>query len=324
MRIGILGAGWTGGVHARAYSDMADVEIAGIVGRSESRVTELARSLGVPGFTDPRRLLDDDTVDAIDVCYPTFIHHEYAIAALQRGKHVMCETPVALSLEDVDAMIAAARASGKLVLVALVMRFVEEYVYIHDTVRSGELGKPLVAVAYRAGHSWPNRSSAEFGERVIELMIHDFDYLDWLLGTPTAVSATGVAGPTGEMDHVFTSLDYGGMRGWVEGSGLVPASYPFTTSLRMLCEDGAVETSTRFVGDPPETLLIRYPKAGSPETPSVPDRDPYWAECRYFVDCVAGQADPALISAETARAGLQVALAAKESLERSGEWVTLA
>lgn len=327
MRIGILGAGWAGSTHAEAYSEMTDVEIAGIVGRRESKVKELASSLGIPGLTDPGKVLDDDTVDAVDVCYPTFIHREYVIGALQRGKHVFCETPIALTLEEVDAMIAAARSSGKLLLVALVMRFVDAYIYIRDTVKSGDLGEPRVVFANRlsTGPSRSQRPPAEYGEPVVELMIHDFDYLNWLLGKPAAVSGTGLVGPTGAADYAFISLEYAGIHGQVEGSVMMPASYPFSTSLRVLCEEGALETSFRFLSaDRLETLLTRYPKVGPPEAPDIPDRDPYRAECRYFVDCVGGKADPALISAEAARDALQVALAAKESLERDGERVILA
>jgi predicted dehydrogenase len=323
MRIGILGAGWAGSGHAQAYSEMRDVEIAGIVGRRESRVKERAGSLGIPWFTDPHKILDDDTVEAVDVCYPTFIHCEYAIEALKRGKHVFCETPMALTLEEADAMIAAARSSGKFLLIAQVMRFVDTYVYIRNAVKSGDLGKPLVAFAYRAGPRWPQHPPAEFGELIIEPMIHDYDYLNWLLGKPTMVAATGLAGQDGEVDHAFVSLKYDGMCGQVEGSVLVPASYPFTTNLRVVCEEGALETSSRFFADRIETVLNRYPKTGSPEAPSIPGQDPYRAECRYFVDCVAGKADAALLSAEVARDGLQMAQAAKESLEREGERVTL-
>jgi len=223
-------------------------------------------------------------------------------------------------------MMAAARSSGKLLLVALVMRFVDAYTYIYDTVRSGDLGKPLVVFASRlsAGRRRSQRPSAEFGEPVIELMIHDFDYLNWLLSKPAAVSGTGLVGPTGDVDHAFISLEYHGMRGQIEGSVSMPVSYPFSTSLRVVCEDGAVETSFRcYSAERYETVLTRYPKAGSPEAPDIPDEDPYWAECRYFVDCVKGKADSTRISAEAARVALQVALAAKESLQRGGQRVIL-
>jgi len=326
MQIGILGAGWAGSTHAEAYVTMPDVEIAGIVGRREAKVQELAGALDVPGFTDPWRILDDETVDAIDVCYPTFIHREYVIAALGRGKHVFCETPIALTLEDVDAMIAAAHSSGKLLLVAQVMRFVDAYVYIRDTVRSGELGKPQVVFASRlsSGRHRGRRPAAEFGEPVVELMIHDFDYLNWLVGKPTAVRGTGFVGPTGEVDYALIALEHEGMYGQVEGSVLMPLSYPFSTGLRVVCEEGAVETSFRFYSvERPETVLTRYPMRGLTEEPEIPDEDPYWAECRYFVDSVEGRVDPGRISAEAAREGLEVALAAKASLEQGGDRVVL-
>jgi UDP-N-acetylglucosamine 3-dehydrogenase len=147
MRIGILGAGNMGRTHAAAYARMPDVEIVAIVGRREARVKEVTDSFGGAALTDPWQVLDDDTIDATDVCYPTFMHREYTVAALQRGKHVFCETPIALNAEDADAMIAAARSSGKLLLVALLMRFVADYAYIHDVVASGELGRPLVVYA---------------------------------------------------------------------------------------------------------------------------------------------------------------------------------
>lgn len=327
MRIGILGAGWTGNTHAEAYVTMPDVEIAGIVGRREAKVQELADALDVPGFTDPWKILDDETVDAVDVCYPTFVHREYVIAALERGKHAFCETPIALTLEDADAMIAAAHSSGKLLLVAQVMRFVDAYVYIRDMVRSGELGKPQVVFASRlsSGRHRGRRPAAEVGEPVVELMIHDFDYLNWLVGKATAVRGTGFVGPTGKVDYALIALEHEGMYGQVEGSVLMPLSYPFSTGLRVVCEESAVETSFRFYSvERWETVLTRYPMRGLAEEPEIPDEDPYRAECRYFVDSVEGRVDPERISAEAAREGLEVALAAKASLEQGGERVVLA
>jgi predicted dehydrogenase len=222
------------------------------------------------------------------------------IAALERGTHVFCETPIAFTLEDVDAMIAAAQSSGKLLLVAQVMRFVDAYVYIRDTVRSGELGKPQVAVASRlsSGHHRGRRPAAKFGEPVVELMIHDFDYLNWLIGKPTAVRGTGFPGPTGEVDYALIALEHTGMYGQVEGSVLMPLSYPFSTGVRVVCEEGAVETIFRFHGaERPDTVLNQYPLSGSVFEPEIPDEDPYWAECRYFVDSVEGRVDPGRISA---------------------------
>lgn len=327
MRIGILGAGDMGSAHARFYRAMPDVEIAGIVGRTESKVQGIASEVGIPGFTDPRCVLDDETVEAVDLCYPTCLHAEYAIAALQRGKHVFCEVPLALTLEETDAMLAAARAAGRLLLVAFVVRFVDTNVYVRDVVRAGELGAPRVATMtylFQRGPSWAARTAAGFGTVLVEQVSHEFDYLNWLWGKPTAVRTTGVAGAHGDLEHLFVSLEYPGQHAHVEVSTLLPASHPFTTHLRVICEQGALDTTFRLRADgPPETLLTRYPAAGAPETPAIPDEDPYGTECRYFVDCVAGKADPARMSAEAARDALQVALAAQASFARGGAQVVV-
>src|SRR5579875_2286354 len=108
MRIGILGAGDMGQTHARIFSQMPGVEIAGVVGRSTERAARVAGELGLPPVTDPWTLVDNETVDAVDVTYPSALHRGWVVAALERGKHVFCETPMALTIEDADAMIDAA------------------------------------------------------------------------------------------------------------------------------------------------------------------------------------------------------------------------
>jgi UDP-N-acetylglucosamine 3-dehydrogenase len=324
MRIGILGAGSMGSTHARAYATMQDVQIAGIVGRHKARVQKLASSLGVAALTDPRSILDDATVDAVDVCYPSFVHREYTVAALQRGKHVLCEVPMALTLEDTGAMLAAAHASGKLLCVAFVVRFVDAQAYVRERVLAGDLGRPQLAsltYLYPTNPEWLRRSAGEFGGLLLELLPHQIDYVNWLLGRPAAVSATGLCRPDGELAHAFLSLECGPARGHIEVNTLLPASHPFSTRLRVVGTAGALEASFSQLGDRFETVLTHYPPTGPAESPAIPDEDPYWTECRYFADCVAGRADPARMGAEAARDALLVALAAKESIDRGGECV---
>jgi UDP-N-acetylglucosamine 3-dehydrogenase len=324
MRIGILGAGNMGRTHAEAYTNIPGVEIAAIVGRREAWVREVAAQFGIVASTDPWSVLDDDSIDTIDVCYPSSVHREYVVAALERGRHVFCETPIALSLEDADAMIDMAHAHDRILMVALLMRFVADNVYIHDTVVSGRLGRPLAAFANRrcAPYWSPEQLRDQiYAEPVIELGTFDFDYLNWLFGMPTAVFGTGVVGSTGAVEHAFISLEFGeDVRGLVEASAMMPRSFPFSTSVRVVCEKGALELDFRFV-DGPESILTHYPKKGQAEVLNVPGHNPYEEECRYFVRCVRGEADPALLSTEAARNALRVSLAAQESLRSGGERV---
>lgn len=325
MRIGMLGAGDMGQTHARVFADMPGVEIAGILGRTMTRAERVAAEVGAGAFTDPWALLDDDAVDAIDLTYPSALHREWAIAALERGKHVFCETPMALTVEDADAMIAAARRAGRMLIPAQVHRFGSEASFIHDEVVSGNLGRPIAAYA---GSRLPPYGSGEgrpvdlYGGPMLDLMIHPFDTLIWLLGMPAAVGGSGRVGPSGTIDYAFVTLDFEQASGLVEGSAMMPGSFPFTVNLRVLAEDGALEAWLRL-GPEEEFGLMRYPKDGEPEALSLEGDDPYTAECAYFVRCTRGEADPSIMSAEGERDALRVALAAQQALER-GERITVA
>lgn len=233
---------------------------------------------------------------------------------------------MALTLEETEAMLAAARASGRLLCVAWVVRFVDAQAYVRERVLAGDLGRPQLAsltYLYPTSPEWLRRSAAEFGGVLLELLPHQIDYVNWLLGRPAVVSATALRGPDGELVHTFLSLDCGQARGHIEVNTLLPVSHPFRTRLRVLGTAGALEASFSQQGERFETVLTHYPPTGAADTPAIPDEDPYWTECRYFVDCVAGRADPDRMSAEAAADAVRVALAAQESLERGGAPIAL-
>ena len=184
----------------------------------------------------------------VDVCLPTYLHAEHVIAAARAGKHVLCEKPMALSLEQADAMIEATEQAGVAFMVGHTLRFWPEYVAIKDLVSRGELGKPVAVAATRLGTaptwSWdrwlldPERG----GGAVPDLHIHDIDYIAWLLGKPRSVMARGVRSANGCWDHVFTTLDYeDGAAAFAEGTFFVPPSFPFTMTFRAICENGTAE-----------------------------------------------------------------------------------
>ncbi len=151
IRIGILGAGAMGSEHAAVYRAIEGVEVAGVSSRNFERAVAAARICNAKPVTDPFLLIDDPTIDAIDVCLPTIDHREFVVAALQRGKHVFCETPFALSLSDAAAMSEAARNSNRILLVGLLVRSIAEYEHAHRVATSGEFGKLLSITAYRLG-----------------------------------------------------------------------------------------------------------------------------------------------------------------------------
>lgn len=319
-RIGILGAGGMAQTHVSRFGLIKAVEIAGICSRVKAHAESIAKPLGVPATADPRRLLEDDSIDAIDVVVPSGAHRRLAIEALERGKHVFCETPIALNLEDADEMIRAARRHHRLLLVAQLARFVPEYARIHKAAISNEFGRPLLGLASRLSPPyWTVESPRPFqsyGEPLVELMIFDFNYLNWIFGFPTSVYAGGLTGARGRPDHILVTLHYPGGIGFAEGSARMPTSFPFNTHLRVLFGEAMIEADFRILPKKLTWSLTLYPEKGKPRILKAPGSDPYRAECQYFVDCVRGNADPSLMDAVHDRNALRVALAARESLRR--------
>ncbi len=140
LRVAVLGGGFMGGQHARAYAKLPNVKVAGIASRGSERARALAAELGAAHVPDPYRLVEDPDVDAVDVCLPSDRHEEMAVAALRAGKHVLVEKPLALSLDSADRIIAAWRASGRKLMVGQVLRFWPEYVALQRIATSGRLG----------------------------------------------------------------------------------------------------------------------------------------------------------------------------------------
>jgi UDP-N-acetylglucosamine 3-dehydrogenase len=255
----------------------------------------------------------------VDICLPTTLHADYSIAALQNGKHVFCETPIAYSLEDANRMRAAARVSGKLLLVGLFGRFMSDTQYIHDLIESGILGNiKTIYASRRTAPVWGDGWNENF---ILDLMLHDIDIITWLLGQPQSVTSRAVDNVENGWGHVGISLEYPKANVFIEGCGIMPLSFPFSTTLRTVCEDGAIDLEWRWGDEFPISEIKVYPKVGQPQIPKIDGLDPYETECRYFVDCVKGEADPQLVSLETAIQSLQIALAAKESLQKNGERV---
>ncbi|MCS7259881.1 MAG: Gfo/Idh/MocA family oxidoreductase [Anaerolineae bacterium] len=325
IRVGVLGAGFMGSTHARAFAKLPDVQVVAVTSRTLAKAAALAQEVGARASLDHMAVATDPNIDVISNTLPTPFHQEYTIAALQTGKAVLLEKPMGLTLEECDAMIAAARAAGRPFMIAHVIRFWPEYVAMYELVASGALGKPLAAVARRLSTrpTWGDwfANAAWTGGAVLDLHIHDLDTLNWFFGRPRTVYARGQRGMSGGWDHVLTLVDYGAVTAHAEGSVMMPEGYPFTMSLAVLCERGSVEFDFRAGGTGVETgaaegtRLRVYESGQPPRVLPASGGDAYAAEVAYFVECVRTNRLPERGTPEQARMAVQTALAARRSLE---------
>ena len=320
MRLAVLGCGEMGTTHARIYAGRLkkQVELAMVFSRDPSRARTLAKEVGARPTTNPEDIIADDSIDAIDLCVPSAYHRKFAVRALDQGKHVLSETPMALTVADADAMIAAARQNRRLLAAAQVMRFVAPYVRARKEVASGGLGKPTMVVARRLSRPYwarkRHRSFREYGEPLLELSIHDIDVANWFLGRPNSVLASGVIGKSGVSEHVLVAISYRGGKAYIEGSGMMPPGFPFTTALRVQCDRGVLDLMGQFIEGPIPTEQFHIYAEDGRTSVRVGGRDPYEEECVAFVRCVEKRTGPIARSADSERDALQVAVAAQQSL----------
>jgi UDP-N-acetylglucosamine 3-dehydrogenase len=324
LNIGLLGAGFIGATHAGAFANLAGVRLAAVADVNRAAADKLAGQYGARAAYTLEAVLDDADIDAVSICLPTFLHAGTVVVAAERGKHILCEKPLALSLADVDRMRAAVQRAGVKCMVAQVIRFWPEYIRIREALEAGQIGQPRLATGARLASppSWGAWFSdpALSGGALFDLHIHDLDFAFSLFGKPQTVYAAGVRSATGGWDHVVTSLEYGDKKAVLEASYAFPPGFPFQMSFRLTGETGCVDF--RFGGvtqvdqrAAAQSDLVLYRAGAAPEFLKPPAEDGYHAEINYFTRCLVENRDPAVATLAEAREVIGIALAAKQSLE---------
>src|SRR5262249_49410656 len=147
------------------------------------------------------RLLADPDIDLIDVCTPTHLHAPMALAALKAGKHVLVEKAIALTTDDADAMVEAARKAGRLLMVAHVLPFFPAFCFAAAAVRGGKFGKllggHLPRVISRPDWSADIGDASKTGGPAVDLHIHDTHFIGLVAGVPGQVFSTGLVAADG-------------------------------------------------------------------------------------------------------------------------------
>ena len=323
VTLAVIGAGFMGSAHAANYAARgARGRVKAVWGRSPERAARGAATVGAEATVDLDSILADPEVEAVDVCVPTPLHREVVERAFAAGKHVFVEKPLALTVEDADAMLDAAVRSGRMLMVGLVLRFWPEYVELGRIVESGELGRPLAVSARRLSPpaDWADwlGDREQSGGTAVDLMIHDFDQMNRLLGTPRSVFASEP-----ELGHVQALVEYDGAAGIAEGSMRMPRSYPFSSNICVLASEGVAEygfsaTPVEGVGNIGASSSVPglrvYPVGGEMRTEHVEPADPWGPEIAHFVSLLETGRPPEQGTGAQAREALLVSLAANRSI----------
>lgn len=198
VKIGIIGTGNIAHMHLNAYRNNPDVEIYALCDINEERVRRVGEEYGVSRlYTDKDEMLRLEELDAVSVCTWNSAHAECTIAALNAGKHVLCEKPMATTVEEAEAMRDAAVRNGKLLMIGFVRRFGKDMRVLEDFRDGGAFGDFYYAKATylrRNGNpgGWFGDKSRSGGGPLIDLGVHVIDFVRFAMGNPKPTSAYGV------------------------------------------------------------------------------------------------------------------------------------
>lgn len=324
----VIGAGTMASVHSQAYSNMDNVKLAGIVDIRKDKAEELASRLGAQAFESLDEALQAlGRVDIIDVCVPTYLHKDYVLKAASLGKHVVCEKPLARNLEEAEEMIRVCKENGVRLFVGHVLRFFPEYTKAKALVDGGVIGDAAVIRTSRGGSfpvAWNNwyADINKSGGLLLDLIIHDIDFLRWVFGDVERVYAKGLMGREFEqsMDYALVTLRFrNGAIAHLEGSW---AHTSFSMKFEIAGKTGVIDYDSSK--DTPLASFSRSSSGGSagvavPESPL--QENPYFRELKHFISCIESGAQ-SLVTAEDAYEAMRISLAAIESVQ-TGKPVTL-
>jgi predicted dehydrogenase len=331
VNVAVAGLGFMGVTHLRAYQKIRGARVvavcdamrlpengvlrgvAGNIKRSDD--INLGADVGV--FREFDELLAADGVDVIDICTPTPLHPSQAVAALQAGRHVLCEKPLARTSAEAKSVLRAAQTARGFLMPAMCMRFWPGWRELRGLVAGAPHGR-LLAAEFRRVSQMPGwnaaqktYTSAAAGGALYDLHIHDTDFVQFLLGRPRKVFSRGVVAAGGAVNHIVTQYDFpGGPVVSATGSWIHTGAFNMGFTLNF--ERATLMSDLTVAGG-----AWRLDEAGKKPRvikPRGPGGDGYDAEISYFINCVARGQKPETVTAADAVAALETCEAEEKSV----------
>ncbi len=336
VKVAVVGLGLMGVTYLKALQQISGARIVAVAGKSRVPVNgSLSGASGNTGGADAihldpdvkvyrniEELLADPYIELVCLCLPTQFHLAYSVAALRAGRHVICEKPLARSLPAAREIITAARTAKGYFMPAMCMRFWPGWSGLRELVAWETYGK-LWSARFRrvsAPPAWGRENyfnGAESGGALLDLHIHDTDFVQYLFGRPSGVFSTGRSVFSGAIDHVVTQYQVaGGALVHAEGSWLQAAGFSMAYTLNF--EFATLDYDSRRG---PEALLL-IEVGGQPRALPLEPSDGYLGELRHMIESIQAGLPPSIVTAADGVQAVEICAAEEESV-RTGQVVTL-
>lgn len=327
LNVAIIGAGWAGMMAGDAYSVLPDATVAVVIDTNVKAGKALANKYRCESSSDYEEVLERKDIDVVDVCTPPFLHTEHSVKAAEAGKHVCCQKPLALTLEDCDKIIEAARRNNVELIVQEMTRFGEPFVKVREMIEKGMLGKPEIT-------SWNQVITAKFaaersqimdrkksGAMLIDYNVHGYDLLSWYHGEVSEVYAVvsrlhpKLKGIGPDEDHGVVTLRFKD-----DSLGIVQGSYSSTVNtpiwkIQTIGTKGTVEIEQSSFSLP-SSYTYSFTEIEGPTQTWFTSRHGFLERADYFVKCILDDKPIERSTAFEARKAVEIGLAAIESAEK--------
>ncbi|MNB85120.1 1,5-anhydro-D-fructose reductase [compost metagenome] len=310
MNIGILGTGF-GAYHAGILRKLEKVNRVVLFGRNEEKLLKLKKELDIEISTSLDEVINDPGIDIIDICLPSELHKQYTLLALQAGKHVFCETPVCLTMEDAIAMKQAEAQSDKRVFVNQFIKFDPAYRYLYEALQQEKYGRLLkVSLSRETPPLWGDLGLDKI---TVSLMIHELDFITWTLKDAALTSVWGTVGSHTGQSLVQAAFDTPQINAQVIAASLMPSAYPFKVGYEAYFEQAKLEFHEKDdMRGGIDTALYEYSSSGRQEI--VLDKvNPYEESLRHALNCFKDGTE-SILSLDHALSALNAALELKKRL----------
>ena len=319
INVGVIGLGMMGLTHLDAYRKHVGVRIAAIcdidedrlagktqaAGNIEGQAQDGIASLDVTRYTAADQLLADANVDLVDVCVPTDLHVEFGVKALRAGKHLFVEKPLGRAHQEVEKLLQAEEESAGMAFVGQCMRFWPGWTWLKTAINEQTYGRVLAASFQRLA-SHPGGPFYSDGQRcggaVLDLHIHDTDFVQFCFGMPKSVTCRGYSKITDQPDHVVTHYHYDDIPLVVaEGGWAMAAGFPFRMAFSVNFEEATVVYDSSAAAP-----LMLYRPGNEPETISCDPRMGYEIEIEYFIHCIETGVKPSVVTLGEAAKAIRI------------------
>jgi predicted dehydrogenase len=333
INVGIVGLGFMAATHVKAYRQIPGVRIHAVCNPSgrhlDGDLTKVGGNIGandpvkldmaeVKGCRDQDELLNDPAIDLIDICTPTILHPEMFAAALRVGKHVICEKPVARTSVLAREMAALADAAKTYAMPAMCLRFWPEWAWLKEAIEKNTHGKVLSARFRRMAEppAWGQKHftrGAQSGGALLDLHIHDVDFVNFLFGRPKRVFAQGYTQYTGAIDHVVAQYEVAsGAIVHAEGSWTMAPGFGFSMGYTVNFERA---TADYDIVRAPDNLLKLFRPGQPAETVKCPGPDGYVGELQHLVDSIRAGRPPAVVTMRDGVTAVEICEAEERSIQ---------